>query len=48
MLKVLRGTYFEANKFPGLISNLVPIVNEGIDFTNVDNDGGGWTNEPGK
>lgn len=36
-------TYFNESKFPGLISNLVPIINEGIDFTNVDNDGGGWT-----
>lgn len=36
-------TYFNEIEFPGLISNLVPIINEGIDFTNIDNDGGGWT-----
>ncbi|MFM5509587.1 sulfatase-like hydrolase/transferase [Aeromonas rivipollensis] len=36
-------TYFNESKFPGLISNLIPIVNSGIDFTNIDNDGGGWT-----
>lgn len=36
-------TYLNKDKFPGLVSNLVPIIDEGIDFTNVDNDGGGWT-----
>lgn len=39
----LERTYFNENKFPGLISHLTPIVNEGIEFTNIDNDGGGWT-----
>lgn len=36
-------TYLNKDKFPGLVSHLVPIIDEGIDFTNVDNDGGGWT-----
>lgn len=36
-------TYLNKDKFPDLVSHLVPIIDEGIDFTNVDNDGGGWT-----
>lgn len=39
----LERTYLSESEFPGLISKLVPIINEGIDFTNIDNDGGGWT-----
>lgn len=36
-------TYQDQGLFPGLISNLEPIIRDGVEFTNIDNDGGGWT-----